>query len=367
VSTLHTLRLLAATLVSDWRSLASGPLQFPHRAEAQLLLFGVLALSIVLLVGRLAIGSRRWRNRIVLPAVPKSMLRSGGAWLVHVPFVFALAGLPFLALAVADPSSPLIRREASYPGRRICLTIDASNSMSTPFRSETLHPQGDTDAAFFTTVAAAERFVQMRQQGRYRDLLALVEFGSEAYVVTPFTNDYDNILLSLSLIGDPHEFAAFPEQQTLIARAIEESVELFKRFNFLDASGNLLVIFSDGEDTLAAVHGRSLDDIIKSAVDSGVPVYFVRMNYDKRLGEHIPDAMWREAVETTGGKFFAASDERSLLAAIREIDEVSGGTVKLTEYSAQQTRFGPFAFAALCCFLLAATAKLAVPQLQKLP
>ena len=39
--------------------------------------------------------------------------------------------------------------------------------------------------------------------GRYRDLVSLIEFGNEAYVVTPFTSDYDNILLSISLIGDP--------------------------------------------------------------------------------------------------------------------------------------------------------------------
>jgi Ca-activated chloride channel family protein len=369
VSTLHTLRLLVTGFVSDWRSLSLSSLLYPHRAEAQLLLLGFLAVSLLLLVARLTFGRRTTRNRVVLPALSDSMSRAGAAWLTHLPLLCALTGLPFLVLAVADPSAPFVRRETTYPGRRICLTIDASDSMISPFRTETLTlgAKSATDTAFLTTVAAAERFVQMREQGNYRDLLALVEFGSEAYVVTPFTNDYDNILLSLSLIGDPREFAAFPDQRTLIARAIEESVELFKRFNFLDAAGNLLVIFSDGEDTLAAAHGRSLDDIIHSAVESGVPVYFVRMNYDKTIGQEIPDAMWIDAVKQTGGKFFAASDERSLLAAIREIDQVSGGTVKLTDYGAQSSRFELFAIAALFCFVLAATAKLAVPQLQKFP
>ena len=40
--------------------------------------------------------------------------------------------------------------------------------------------------------------------------MALVEFGSRAYVITPFTSDYDNLLLSMSLIGDPVEFSTFP-------------------------------------------------------------------------------------------------------------------------------------------------------------
>ena len=168
--------------------------------------------------------------------------------------------------------------------------------------------------------------------GRYRDLVALVEFGNQAYVITPFTNDYDNILLSISLIGDPVEFKMFPDQGTLIAKAIEECVALFKSFNFLDASGNLLVIFSDGEDTNAVVDGRSIDDIAQSAIEAKVPVYFVRMNFDRERGKNIPDDLWIPVVEKTGGEFFAASDEESLLAAIHEIDRVSAGNIQVKEY-----------------------------------
>ena len=180
----------------------------------------------------------------------------------------------------------------------------------------------------------------MRMSGQYRDLLALVEFGANAYVVTPFTNDYDNLLVSLSLIGEPHEFALFPDQQTLIAKGIDEAVALFKAFKFLDASGNLLLIFSDGEDTNAVVNGRPLDDIIRGAIDAGVPVYFVRTNYNKAEGDPaVPDKLWSEAVRKTGGKFFAASDERTLLAAINEIDHVAAGTIHVTEYGTARPRF----------------------------
>src|SRR5207244_11683314 len=99
-----------------------------------------------------------------------------------------------------------------------------------------------------------------RENGKYRDLVALVEFRNEAYVVTPFTNDYDNILLSTSLIGDPVEFSLFPDQGTIIAHAIDQSVGLFKAFNFLDASGNLMVVFTVGEDTGAIVNGKTINE-----------------------------------------------------------------------------------------------------------
>jgi len=358
---------LVREALSEWRNLSLGDLRFLHRTEAELMLMVLVALSAILLIVRLLMKRLPGRHSIVLPAVLTALPRSRGRLLVHVPWLLFLSGLPFLAIALADPYTALVRREVSYPGRRIGLAIDASSSMETPFRAATLNTRGETDSAFFTTVAAAERFVQRRIEGKYRDLVGLVEFGNEAYVITPFTNDYDNILLSISLIGDPVEFQRFPDQGTIIARAIEVSVELFKAFKFLDASGNLLVIFSDGEDTMAAIHGRSLEDIVQGAVDAKVPIYFVRTNYDRGKGQHIPDDLWIPAVEKTGGEFFAASDEASLLAAIDKIDRVSAGTIQVNEYSSQRPRFSIFALIAAACLTGAITSKLAVPYFQKFP
>lgn len=365
---LDGVRAFGRALDVEWQALIGGRLQFSHRGDAQLMLLALLGLQLVLLLGRIALRRHPGLTSVIVPALPASFRRSAAARVVHLPALLFLAGLPFLAIALADPSTALIRREMTYPGRRICIAIDASNSMSSPFQASSLRLKPGEEQAFFTTVAAAERFVQMRRNARFRDLVGLVEFGSEAYVVTPFTNDYDNILLSLSLIGDPHEFAVFPDPRTLIAVAIEQSVALFKAFNFLNAAGNILVIFSDGEDTNATVHGRPLDDIIHGAIEASVPVYFVRTNYNRLEGDaQVPDALWRDAVRKTGGKFFAASDEQSLLAAIHEIDQVSAGTIELTEYSAQQPRFTVFGLVAALCFMLATGAKLFVPALQKFP
>ena len=358
---------LARGNLDEWRTIHVGDLQFWHRSEARLAIIALVGASLVLLIARSAIRRRAGRHRIVVPAVLASIPRSRGWLLVHVPLLLFLAGLPFAILALADPYSALVSREITYPGRRITLLIDASSSMRTPFTAQSLNKRAATDATFFTNVAAAERFVQLRIHGKYRDLVGLVEFGNEAYVVTPFTNDYDNILLSISLIGDPVEFSMFPDQGTIIAQAIEQSIGLFRAFNFLDASGNLLVIFTDGEDTHAVVHGRTLDDIMRSAVDAKIPVYFVRTNYSFGKGKIIPDDLWIPAVEKTGGRFYAASDEASLLNAIREIDQVSAGTIEIRQYSSQRPQFAVFAVIALGCWTLAGALKLGVPYFRKLP
>lgn len=364
---LNGLRVFVQEQLADWRSLRVSDLQFWHHDEAQLAMFALLALTVLLLIARSALTRLPGRHRLVVPALLSSVGPSYLAFLRHLPLTLGLLGLPLFAVALADPFTALVSSDVTYPGRRIAVMIDASTSMRTPFKAKTLNQRAETDATFFTTVAAADRFVQLRVKGRYKDLVALVEFGNEAYVVTPFTNDYDNVRLSISLIGDPVEFSMFPDQGTIIAQAIDQSIGLFKAFNFLDATGNLMVIFTDGEDTRAIINGRTLDEIMQTAVEAKIPVYFVRTNYERGKGKVIPDELWLPAVLRTGGKFYAADTEEHLLDAIKDIDSVSAGTIQTRQYTRQQPRFAAFAFAATACWLLAAALKLLVPHFQKLP
>jgi len=362
----NRIRTLIDQGIAEWLALRLNELQYWHRSEARLMLLAVLSLTLVLLVVRSL--TRDWRATpgLVVPALLRSVHPSKLAFLRHVPLALFIAGIGFFVLALADPYSALISRQESFPGRRIGLLIDASISMRTPFTAKTLNKRAATDAAFFTTVAAAERFVRMRMSGHQRDLLGLVEFGNQAYVVTPFTSDYDNILLSISLIGDPVEFSMFPDQGTIIAKAIDQIIGLYKAFNFLEASGNIMVIFSDGEDTHNQLEDKNLDEVVKGAVDAHIPVYLVRTNYDKAEGQIIPDEMWIPAIEKTGGKFYAASSEDALLAAIADIDKAATGTISVKRYTSQQPRYGIFAMITLAFWALAVTLKLLVPHCSKL-
>jgi hypothetical protein len=364
---LSTARLFVRNTIDDWQSIRIADLHFWHRSDARLILIALIAATVLLLVVRSMMARKPGRQNLVVPALLVSVRSAVPSAVRHLPVLLFLCGLTFFGVALADPYTSLISSEVSYPGRRISIMIDASTSMRTPFKAEHLNRRAATDATFFTSVAAAERFVQMRVKGKYRDLLALVEFGNEAYVVTPFTNDYDNILLSISLIGDPVEYSLFPDQGTIIAQAIDQSVGLFRAFDFLDASGNLMVLFTDGEDTRAVINGRTLDDIVRTTIDAKVPVYMVRTNYSRARGRVIPDELWIPAIEKTGGRFYAADSEETLLAAIREIDAVATGTIQTRQYSSQRPRFGVFAFLAVACWLGSAGLRLSVPVFQKLP
>src|SRR5260221_10006073 len=128
----------------------------------------------------------------------------------------------------------------------------------------------------------------------------------------------------------------FPDQGTTIAAAIEEGTGLFKAFDFLDAAGNLLLIFSDGQDTQVMLHGKSVTEIVSGAVAAKIPVYMIRTSYNKGLGAVLPDDIWKPAVERTGGKFYPAGDEAAVLNAIKDIDMRLAGIILIKHYRSQQ-------------------------------
>jgi hypothetical protein len=351
----------------EWRNTRAANLLFTHRDTAILAIVVFIGLCAMVLVGRALTRNRAGRTQVALPAV---LDWSGSSWtslVRHGTLLLFLAGLPFFVMALADPYSSLTREDVSFPGRRIALMIDASSSMMARFPAATLNKKAPNEATFFTTVAAAETFIRQRMKGRYHDLIGLVEFGDEAYVVTPFTSDYENILLSLSLIGDWTEFMKFPDQGTTIGLAIEQSVDLFKAFDFLDAAGNLMLIFSDGQDTQVTIHGKSVDEILAGALATKIPVYFIRTSYNKGLGAVLPDDIWKPAVEKTGGKFYPAGDEQTILNAIVDIDSRSSGRVDVKRYSTQRPKFAPYAFMATGFWSLALALQLTVPYFRKFP
>jgi VWA domain-containing protein len=353
--------------VFEWRNARAADLLFTHRTDAIIAAVILIGLSIAVLAGRALTRTKAGRTQVALPAV---LEWSGGSWasiVRHGALLLFLVGLPFFVLAFADPYSSLTREDVSFPGRRIALMIDASSSMMARFPAAHLNAKAPNEATFFTTVAAAEAFIRQRLNGKYHDLIGLIEFGDEAYVVTPFTTDYDNILLSLTLIGDWTEFMKFPDQGTTIAAAIEQGTSLFKAFDFLEASGNLLILFTDGQDTQVMLHGRSVNEIVEGAKATKIPIYMIRTSYNKGLGAVLPDDIWKPAIEATGGKFYPAGDETAVLNAIKDIDQRSAGRVDIKRYSSQQPKFSGYAFIAASLWLVALTLQLTVPYFRKFP
>jgi hypothetical protein len=293
MGTLNALIELVLRTLNEWRSSGISGLVFNARNAALLASALLAVLAATALVWRSLRGRLPGRTAIALPAVLPRIRRSPLSFVRHTPFLLFLAGLPFFCLALADPQSSLSARQTSYPGRRIAVIMDASLSMLSPFSGQQLKTQSDT--AFSNTMAAAEYFIRVRMKGKYRDLIALEQFGNEAYVITPFTTDYENLLLSLKMISDVNEWQRFPDQGTIIMKA------------------------------------------------------------------------WKKAIDATGGKFYPAASQETIMQAIKEIDAAATGRVDVREYEVKQPKYMKFALAAVVFWTLALALQMSLRMFRTFP
>ena len=352
---------------AEWADIYLDRLIYSQQTIAQQVLIALVGLAAIFVVIRSFSGRNPGRSRMGLPAIVTSPGWSRASLSRHGALILALGGLPFFVLALADPRTTLTRSETTFPGRRIALLIDASSSMLSALPSTTLAKGAPNNAAFFTTVGAARYFIERRMVGKYRDLMGLIEFGDDAYVITPFTTDYENILLSTTLIGDWNEFMAFPDQGTVVARAVEQAVGLFQAFDYLDASGNLMVIFTDGADADVLENGKTVDDVLAEAQKAKIPVYLIKIGGNIQNKRSVADDLWIGAVKKTGGEFFSGGDEATIIKAIQAIDRRAAGKIEMKQYSTERPRYAPFAMTAALFWCAALLLRFTIPTFQTFP
>lgn len=351
--------------LDEWLSLRSSDLHFDQTWIAALILVVLLAIASLMLLARGLRSQKAGRTHIALPAVLPVMRGTRFSILRHAAFLVFLLGVPFFAVALADPHTAFTREETSYPGRRIALLVDGSSSMVMKFETKTL--KTPENRAFYTAVAAAEHFMKLRMNGRYHDLIALIQFGNEAYVVTPFTTDYDNILLSIRLISSPKEWGNFNDWGTTIMQGLNEATQLFRAFDFVNAAGNAMVMFTDGRDDEKDLKGKPIEAVVAEMKKYKIPVYMIRTGYDLREGQIPTDRLWKPIVEQTGGRFYAADNEDAILKAEAEIDKLATGKIDVREYTAQRPRFDGYALVAIGLWLAAGTMKLGFRTFRTFP
>jgi hypothetical protein len=351
--------------LGDWTRLSWNDLHFDETWTAVLVLVVLLSISGLMLLARGLRSQKAGRTHVSLPALLPSMLRSHFSMLRHAAFLVFMLGVPFFAVALADPHTAFTREETSYPGRRIALLVDGSSSMVMKFETKSL--KTPENRAFYTAVASAEHFMKLRMNGRYHDLIALIQFGNEAYVVTPFTTDYDNILLSIRLISSPKEWGNFNDWGTTIIQGLNQATQLFRAFDFVNASGNAMVLFTDGRDEEKNIKGKPIESVIDDMRKYKIPVFMIRTGFDLKEGQIPTDKLWKPLVERTGGRFYAADSEDAILRAEAEIDKLATGRIDVREYTAQRPRFDGYALVAVMLWLSAGVMKLGFRTFRTFP
>lgn len=239
-----------------------------------------------------------------------------------VQAVASLIGWGLLVAAAARPEwvGEPIKLEKS--ARDLMLAVDLSGSMEATDFSDSTGEEIDR-------LTVAKEVLKDFVAGREGDRLALIVFGSAAYLQAPFTEDHETWL---ELLDESIVNMAGPS--TALGDAIGLSISHFRQSQ---TENRVLIVLTDGNDTGSKVPPL---DAAKIAKVEGVTIYTVAVGDPTTVGEDALDMETLEAVaKTTGGSSFVATDREALSETYRRIDELEPANYDSLSYRPRKAMF----------------------------
>jgi len=261
------------------------------------------------------------------------------AKLIHLPFVLRMLAASLLIVVLARPQSSSSWQDVTTEGIDIVMAIDISGSML----AEDLKPN---------RLEASKKVAQTFIGNRPNDRLGLVIFAGESFTQCPLTTDHSVIL---NLFNDVK--SGMLEDGTAIGMGLATSV---KRLKDSEAISKVVILLTDGDNNSGSIAPATAAEIAK---EFGVRVYTIGVGTRGMAPMPYPDAFGRmryqdvevkineelltRIADMTDGKYFRATDNESLEAVYKEIDELERSKIDVTEYRKRKEEFLPFAIAAL--------------------
>lgn len=238
----------------------------------------------------------------------------------RLQMIAAILAWTLMVLALAQPERVGAPVEMSRSARDVVLAIDISGSMDTrDFKS----PDGQPEQRFAAVRDVVEDFISRRDGDR----MALIVFGSKAYVQAPLTEDLSTIteLLQRTEVGMAGPHTALGDTIGIAIRTFETS----------DIEQRLLILLSDGSDTASRMSPLNAAAIAR---DQGVEIYTIGVGNPQARGEEKVDLETLKTIaQNTQGAYFYAEDETSLEQVYQRIDELAPRVVESLSYRPRQS------------------------------
>ena len=283
--------------------------------------------------------------------------RRRGRWLQHLPA--GLRGLAITAfiVAFARPQTGVTGENVVTEGIDIVLALDISSSML----AEDLAPN---------RIEAAKAVAADFAAGRNNDRIGLVIFAGKAFTQAPLTLDHSVVV---SLIGELE--VGMIEDGTAVGMGLATAV---KRLQASKAASKVVVLLTDGRnnrgeiDPVTAAQAAQALDVRVYTIGAGsrgtarvpVPDRFGGTRYVTTRVD-VDEPTLRAVAETSGGRYYRATDRESLEAIYREIDELETTEIEVENFTSYGERFHIPLLAGL--FLLLAEVVLGRTWLRTLP
>ncbi|MDP8296652.1 MAG: VWA domain-containing protein [Candidatus Orphnella occulta] len=263
-----------------------------------------------------------------------------------------LGAICLFLVALARPSSPIENAKVEAEGIDIVLAIDCSSSML----AEDFKLNNKRQNRLVVVKKVAQDFIEMRTN----DKIGIIAFAARAYTVCPLTLDYPWLIKNLERIriGDI-------EDGTAVGSAIMSSLN---RLRDSQAKSKIIILLTDGVNNagrvspfVAAETAKSLGVKIYTvgAGAKGVAPYPARTAWGKIVYRNveieIDEDTLKEIAKETNGKYYRATDTRSLMQIYKEIDALEKTPVEDIGFTRYSELFPLFLIAALILLLLETT------------
>ena len=239
-----------------------------------------------------------------------------------IPNILITGSIILIILSVSRPQKSNERIERWSEGIDIMLVIDISESMQiedfTPNRLE-------------SAKSVAKDFIN----GRFQDRIGLVVFSGESYSRCPLTTDY--ILLNKYI--EEINFDLISTRGTAIGSAIAIATN---RMRESKSKTKILILLSDGDNTAGNIDPLTASEIAKAY---GIKIYSIAIGKNGKVPfgkdyfgrpryveNSLDEKNLRDIAKTTEGKFYRASDNKSLENIFREIDTFEKSEIKENRY-----------------------------------
>jgi len=260
-----------------------------------------------------------------------------------------LATLSHLALAaflvgLARPQLGRVITRTQASGVDIMLVLDVSKSML----AEDFSIGSNRANRLEATKQVTERFIRERPNDR----IGIVAFAGRPYLVSPLTLDHDWLVQNLDRLR-----TGMVEDGTAIGSAIAAAAG---RLKDKEAKTKLLVLLSDGDNNAGKVMPLTAAEAAKAL---GIRIYAIGAGTDGEAPFPFTDQYGRtvyrnvqfkfdektlnEIAAMTNGKYFRATNTRSLQTIFDEIDKLEKSKIEVEKISQYRDLFPWFLMAGL--------------------
>ena len=280
----------------------------------------------------------------VSTAVPwKKHGRSFMTFFRHVPFALRTFALVMVVIAIARPRSSEELSKVDTEGIDIVLAMDVSTSML----ARDLTPD-----RISASKDIAIEFISQRPSDR----MGIVVFAGESFTQCPLTTDRATLINLMKEVQTD-----LIEDGTAIGNGLATAVA---RLKDSDARSRVVILLTDGVNNSGEVSPQTAAEIAKTY---GVRVYTIGVGKEgmapypvmtpwgvqvQNMKVEIDEKLLKEVAESTGGRYFRATDNTKLAEIYSEIKKMEKAKTTVDSFPVYKELFGSFAVWALLALLL---------------